>query len=782
MRRYGALFLLISLMVTLVGCGNGVANTQGTVIVATPTISPAGGSFTSPQSVTLADATTGASIHYTTDGTVPTASSTTYTSAITVSASLQLRVIATQAGAANSAEAGAGFIITLPQASAPVITPLTGNYTAPQTVTITDATPGATIYYTTDGTTPATTSNRYSGSFQITTTATVRAIAVATGYSSSAITTATLTLASAPSALTLTGSVLVSKAAISGASVQLLAAGTTGYGSAATTESVSTAVTDSRGGFQLSYRCAAATDQVYLVSRRGTPAGRTLGSITNLVLVTALGNCGGLEASAIVNEVTTVAAGYALAQFADGTGVYEAASHIGATATNTSGMANAFLTANVLADPALGQAGGPVKSSSSVVPASTLNTLAAIVATCGAVSGSDPCSALLQAAATTDAVSPVDSFMAIVNVARHAGSNINALYALASNGAYAPRLSASPKDWSLGIAHSGGGLGKPTALAVDSVGNVWVANYSPAAVSKFSPQGAPLSPSAGYVGGGLYELLGLTIDPTGNVWVTSSESAGSVNSGLGAVQKFSSAGVLLSGSTGYGSGTVNFPEAAAADALGNIWLANYGNSTAAELTSTGSALTPAGGLGVGTGKFFFPVAVAVDASSNAWFANQSGDNATMVSAARAVGTPVSCCNAPSGVALDAKGNIWLANYYGSSVSEIRPNGTVVSSGYTGGGINQPQGIAIDGAGNVWVANYRGNNLSAFQGENSSQPGTPLFGTDGFGNGGGLSLPTRLAIDASGNLWVASNGNNALIEYVGSASPVRTPLLGLPVRP
>jgi hypothetical protein len=89
-------------------------------------------------------------------------------------------------------------------AATPTFTPAGGNYTAAQSVTIADTTPGAAIYYTTDGTIPAITSNKYTGAISVTATETIQALAVATGYNNSAIGSATYTLNLMPPNFTLT--------------------------------------------------------------------------------------------------------------------------------------------------------------------------------------------------------------------------------------------------------------------------------------------------------------------------------------------------------------------------------------------------------------------------------------------------------------------------------------------------------------------------------------------------------------------------------------------------
>jgi hypothetical protein len=76
---------------------------------------------------------------------------------------------------------------SLPKATAPAFSLAGGHYTTPQMLTLTDATPGAVIYYTTNGTTPTASSTRYVGAITVSTAETVEAIAVATGYANSGV-------------------------------------------------------------------------------------------------------------------------------------------------------------------------------------------------------------------------------------------------------------------------------------------------------------------------------------------------------------------------------------------------------------------------------------------------------------------------------------------------------------------------------------------------------------------------------------------------------------------
>ena len=156
---------------------------------AIPTFSTAGGTYTISQSVKITDATPGASIYYTVNGTTPTTASTKYTSAITVAASETIKAIAVATGYSPSAVASAPYIIEKPAAT-PVFSPVAGTYSAAQSVKITSATTGATIYYTVNGTTPTTASTKYTAAIAVAASETIKAIAIATGSTTSAVASA----------------------------------------------------------------------------------------------------------------------------------------------------------------------------------------------------------------------------------------------------------------------------------------------------------------------------------------------------------------------------------------------------------------------------------------------------------------------------------------------------------------------------------------------------------------------------------------------------------------
>jgi hypothetical protein len=169
-------------------------STTGLTVAATPTFSPAAGTYSASQSVTIGDTTAGTTIYYTTNGTTPTTSSSVYSSAITVSATETLEAIAVETGYTNSAVATSTYTINNSALPAPTFSPAAGTYTASQSVTISDATAGTTIYYTINGTTPTTSSSVYSGAITVSATETLEAIAVETGYTNSLTATAAYTI------------------------------------------------------------------------------------------------------------------------------------------------------------------------------------------------------------------------------------------------------------------------------------------------------------------------------------------------------------------------------------------------------------------------------------------------------------------------------------------------------------------------------------------------------------------------------------------------------------
>jgi len=176
-----------------------VASATYTLVAASPTFSRPPGTYSNAASlwVCLSDETPGASIYYTTNGTTPTTSSTLYWTCIEVTATTTVKAIAAATGYANSGVASATYTMA-PPVSTPTFAPAPGTYPTPQSISIADTTPGATIYFTTDGTTPTTGSAQYTGPFVVAAPATVNAMASAPGYANSAVASAAYRIAPAP--------------------------------------------------------------------------------------------------------------------------------------------------------------------------------------------------------------------------------------------------------------------------------------------------------------------------------------------------------------------------------------------------------------------------------------------------------------------------------------------------------------------------------------------------------------------------------------------------------
>jgi len=197
---------------------------------AAPAFSPVAGTYTSVQTVTISDSTPATTIYYTTNGSTPTASSTQYTGPVQVSSSETINAIAVAVGYSLSNVGSATYTINLPAAAAPTFSPVAGTYTSVQTVTLADSTPGATIYFTVDGSTPTANSTVYHSALTVSSSATLKAIASASGYSLSAVATAGYTINLPPPSFTISGTpVSVAPGAITGNTSTISVTPTNGF-------------------------------------------------------------------------------------------------------------------------------------------------------------------------------------------------------------------------------------------------------------------------------------------------------------------------------------------------------------------------------------------------------------------------------------------------------------------------------------------------------------------------------------------------------------------------
>jgi hypothetical protein len=208
-----------------------------------------------------------------------------------------------------------------------------------------------------------------------------------------------------------------------------------------------------------------------------------------------------------------------------------------------------------------------------------------------------------------------------------------------------------------------------------------------------------------------------------------------------------------------GAAELNAPFGIAVDGAGNVYIADNSNSVIRKVSTTGIITTVAGN---GTGGF-------------------SGDGGAATAA---------MLQSPTGVAVDASGNIYIADAANSRIRKVNTSGIITTiagtgtPGYTGDGgaataatVNSPVGVAVDGSGNIYIADYNNNVVRMINtsGDISTFAGT---GTSGFGGDGGaataalLALPTAMAIDASGNVYISDQGNNR-VRMVNTSGVIST---------
>ncbi len=301
---------------------------------------------------------------------------------------------------------------------------------------------------------------------------------------------------------------------------------------------------------------------------------------------------------------------------------------------------------------------------------------------------------------------------------------------------------------------------------------------------------------------------GIAVDASGNLYVA--------DYGNNLIRKITTSGIVstLAGSGVQGSNngagalaSFNGPSGIAVDASGNLYVADSGNSLIRKISPTGTVSTLAGSDSTGSvngsginASFFDPVGVAVDASANVYVADAGNNLIRLITPAGTVSTLAGTANSstsngtltassfdnPTGLAVDASGNVFVANYLNSTILEVNPAGTVSTFAGTGQpGANNgpaasatfyfPNSVAVDAAGNVYVADGVNNLIREITpgGTVSTLAGSGMQGAaDSTGTTASFNGPAGLAVDASGNVYVADAYNN-LIRKITPAGVVTT---------
>jgi sugar lactone lactonase YvrE len=304
-----------------------------------------------------------------------------------------------------------------------------------------------------------------------------------------------------------------------------------------------------------------------------------------------------------------------------------------------------------------------------------------------------------------------------------------------------------------------------------------------------------------------YSTPPIYIVETAIVPLTPSNSGGAVPAATpGTVSTFAG-----SGTGGYhdGSGTdAQFagPGGITLDGAGNFYIADNDNRIR-KITSGGEVTTFAGSgdnyqFADGTGilaKFYAPQGVATDASGNVYVADSRNNRIRKITPVGVVTTlagnssngsnngtgAAASFSWPSDVAVDASGNVYVADLYNHMIRKITPAGVVttlagsISNGYhdgtgTSAQFYYPMGIAVDGSGNVYVAEYNNNRIRKITsaGVVTTFAGSGANGSmDGTGINAIISQPIGIAIDAAGNLYVSEQENK--IRKITPAGVVTT---------
>jgi sugar lactone lactonase YvrE len=371
----------------------------------------------------------------------------------------------------------------------------------------------------------------------------------------------------------------------------------------------------------------------------------------------------------------------------------------------------------------------------------------------------------------------------------------------------------------------------PYGVAVDNAGNLYVADTYNNLIRKITPSGvvSTFAGAAGIRGGAdgtgsaarFNQPFGVAVDSAGNVYVADTANQ--------AIRKITLCGVVttLAGQTGNpgsndgtsGAARFYYPQGIAVDRAGNVYVADTSNHTIRKITPSGVVSTLAGlagssGSADGAGsaaRFYFPNGVAVDNAGNLYVADSQNYTVRKITPAGAVSTLAGLAGSsgsvdgtgngarfifPTGVTTDGAGNVYVADAGDNTIRKITPAGDVTnlaglagssgSSDGTGGAARffYPAGVAVDSAGSVYVADTSNNTIRKIASSGAVGTLAGLPGSSGSADGTGSAArfyePFGVAVDNGGNVYVA-DAHNGTIRKISPFGIVST-LAGLAGNP
>jgi len=355
-------------------------------------------------------------------------------------------------------------------------------------------------------------------------------------------------------------------------------------------------------------------------------------------------------------------------------------------------------------------------------------------------------------------------------------------------------------------------LNQPSAVAVDSSGNLYIADSGNNRIRMVSPNGTISTVAGtgiqGYSGDGgqatsaQIAVWGVTVDSIGKLYLYGGDSRIRMVWPDGVIGTMEG-GAALPGSTVALNTQLQHPEGLATDANGNVYIAETGDHVVRKLSGYGTLTVVAGnGMpgysgdgGSATGaQLNSPAAVAVDSSGNLYISD-SGNNVIRkvgtdhnIGTIAGAGTVVCPGNGaataaqlldPAGLAVDSKGNLYIADSGHGCVLEVTPAGqaSTIAGGSAPGSdlylsdqtsanattLYLPQGVAADSSGNVYIADTGNACIRKVKpdGTIAVVAGNGVFGYAGDGGAATssqLSAAWSVAVDASGNLYIADTLN------------------------